>query len=40
MDAFRHKSDDDYTKTVFSASWDELNTADVFSQLLKLIGAR
>ncbi len=35
-----YRPDDDYTKTVFSASWDELNTADVFSQLLKLIGAR
>ena len=35
-----YRPDDDYTKTVFSASWDELNTADVFSQLFKLIGVR
>lgn len=29
---------DDYSADVFSASWDELKNADVFTQLLKLIG--
>ena len=29
---------DDYSADVFSASWDELKNADVFAQLLKLIG--
>lgn len=29
---------DDYSADVFSASWDELNDADTFSSLLKLIG--
>lgn len=29
---------DDYSTDVFSASWDELKNADVFSRLLKLIG--
>lgn len=32
--------DDDFTEEVFSASWDELNNADSFSRLLKLIGKR
>ncbi|MGN1105487.1 MAG: hypothetical protein ACI4RH_02465 [Huintestinicola sp.] len=31
-------SEDDYSEDIFSASWDELNNADVFSKLLKLIG--
>ncbi|MBR3691944.1 MAG: type I restriction enzyme HsdR N-terminal domain-containing protein [Clostridia bacterium] len=32
--------DDDFTKEIFSASWGELNDADTFSHLLKLIGKR
>ncbi len=31
---------DDYTNAVFSATWDELNNADIFSELFKLIGKR
>ena len=30
--------DDDFTKEIFSASWNELNNPDVFSLLRKLIG--
>lgn len=30
--------EDDYSDDIFSASWNELNNADVFSKLLKLIG--
>lgn len=33
-------SKDDYTNAVFSATWDELNNADIFSELFKLIGKR
>lgn len=33
-------SEDDYSEDIFSASWDELNNADVFSKLLKLIGTK
>ncbi len=29
---------DDYSNDIFSASWNELNNADIFSNLLKLIG--
>ena len=31
-------SSDDYSEEIFSVSWDEINNADVFSKLLKLIG--
>ena len=33
-------SADDYTNEIFTATWDELNNADVFSKLLKLIGKK
>lgn len=32
--------DDDFTKEAFSASWGELNDADTFSHLFRLIGKR
>lgn len=35
-----YASDDDFTKEIFSASWGELNNADTFSYLLKLIRNR
>lgn len=35
-----YSSDDDYTNEIFTATWDELNNADVFSKLLKLIGKK
>ncbi|MGN0632233.1 MAG: hypothetical protein ACI4JW_00030, partial [Oscillospiraceae bacterium] len=33
-------SDDDFSDEVFSASWDQLNNADTFSKLMKIIGKR
>lgn len=30
--------DDDFTQEVFESTWSELNNADVFSALFKLIG--
>lgn len=35
-----YAQDDDFTKAIFSVSWEELNDADTFSYLLKLIGIR
>ena len=35
-----YKSDDDYSDEIFSATWEELNNADIFSRLMKLIGKR
>lgn len=32
--------DDDYEEEIFSASWEELNDADVFSNLLKILGKK
>ena len=35
-----YKSDDDYSDEIFSATWEELNNADIFTRLMKLIGKR
>lgn len=33
-------SDDDYSDEIFAATWEQLNNADIFSKLMKLIGKR
>ena len=35
-----YKPDDDYTKSIFSATWGELNKPDTFSALFKLLGKK